>query len=138
MKRRQFLQSGSMMSLPVLLGGLEVSALTGSSLFSLLNNDDDKVLVLIQLNGGNDGLNMVIPLDQYSGLNMVRPNLVLPESSVLKLVDKTGLHPVMTGMHRLYQDENWLWFSLLVIPIRTDHISGLQIYGLRALMLINI
>ena len=105
MKRRQFLQSGSMMSLPVLLGGLEVSALTGSSLFSLLNNDDDKVLVLIQLNGGNDGLNMVIPLDQYSGLNMVRPNLVLPESSVLKLVDKTGLHPVMTGMHRLYQDE---------------------------------
>jgi len=105
MKRRQFLQSGSMMSLPVLLGGLEVSALTGSSLFSLLNNDDDKVLVLIQLNGGNDGLNMVIPLDQYSGLNMVRPNLVLPETSVLKLVDKTGLHPVMTGMHRLYQDE---------------------------------
>lgn len=103
MKRRQFLQSGSVMSLPVLLGGLEISALTQSSLFGFLK-DDDRVLVLVQLNGGNDGLNMVIPLDQYSGLNLVRPTLVLPENNVLKMTDKTGLHPSMTGMHQLYQD----------------------------------
>jgi len=54
MKRRQFLQSGSFMSLPLLLGGLEVSAISRSSLFSMVNNGDDRVLVLIQLNGGND------------------------------------------------------------------------------------
>ena len=105
MKRRQFLQSGSFLSLPVLLGGLEVSAIAKSSLFSMVNNGDDRILVLVQLNGGNDGLNMVIPLDQYSGLSQVRPNLLIPESSVLKLVDKTGIHPSMTGLHRLYQDE---------------------------------
>lgn len=105
MKRRQFLQSGSIMSLPIFLGGLEVSAMGKSSLFNLVNNGDDRVLVLIQLNGGNDGLNMVIPLDQYSGLTQVRPTLVLPETSVLKMTDKTGLHPSMTGLHRLYQEE---------------------------------
>ena len=66
MKRRQFLQSGSFMSLPVLLGGLEVSAISRSSLFNMVNNGDDRVLVLVQLNGGNDGLNMIIPMDQYS------------------------------------------------------------------------
>lgn len=105
MKRRQFLQSGSIMSLPIFLGGLEVSAMGKSSLFNLVNNGDDRVLVLIQLNGGNDGLNMVIPLDQYSGLTQVRPTLVLPETSVLKMTDKTGLHPSMSGLHRLYQEE---------------------------------
>jgi len=105
MKRRQFLQTGSLVSLPVLFGGLELSAITRSALFGMVNNGDDRVLVLIQLNGGNDGLNMVIPLDQYTGLNQVRPNLVLPESKVLKLRDKTGLHPSMTGLHTLYQEE---------------------------------
>jgi len=104
MKRRQFLQSGSLMSLPIFLGGLEVSAFSKSSLFNLINNDDDKVLVIIQLNGGNDGLNMVIPVDQYQGLSAVRPSLLLPESSLLKMVDKTALHPSMTGLHRLYNE----------------------------------
>lgn len=104
MKRRQFIQTGSLVSLPVLLSGMEVTAVTRSSLFNLVNGNDDKVLVLIQLNGGNDGLNMVIPLDQYSGLNEVRPNLVLPETSVLKLSDKTGLHSKMGGMEALFQE----------------------------------
>jgi len=104
MKRRQFLQTGSVMSLPVFLGGLEVAAISQSSLFNFISNDDDRVLVLVQLNGGNDGLNMVIPLDQYSGLSAVRPGLLIPESSVLKMTDKTGLHPSMTGLHQLYQE----------------------------------
>ncbi len=105
MKRRQFLQTGSLMSLPVILGGMEVSAISRSSLFSLINNGNDKVLVLVQLNGGNDGLNMVIPLDQYGGLTQVRTNLVIPESTVLKLKTETGIHPAMTGMQRMYNDQ---------------------------------
>lgn len=105
MKRRQFLQTGSLVSLPVLFGGLELSAITRSALFGMVNNGDDRVLVLIQLNGGNDGLNMVIPIDQYQGLNAVRPNLVIPESMVLKMKDTTGLHPSMTGMHTMFQEE---------------------------------
>lgn len=104
MKRRQFLQTGSVVSLPLFLGGAEVSAITRSSLFQLINPDDDKILVLVQLNGGNDGLNMVIPVDQYSGLSQVRPNLMLPEGKVLKLSDKTALHPFMQGMQQLFQE----------------------------------
>jgi uncharacterized protein (DUF1501 family) len=85
MKRRQFLQSGSLVSLPIFLGGLDVAAMSSSAMFNFLSNSDDRVLVLIQLNGGNDGLNMVIPLDQYDGLSKVRPTLMLPETSVLKM-----------------------------------------------------
>lgn len=105
MKRRQFLQSGSLVSLPIFLGGLDVAAMSSSAMFNFLSNSDDRVLVLIQLNGGNDGLNMVIPLDQYDGLSKVRPTLMLPETSVLKMSDKTGLHPSMTGLKRLFDDE---------------------------------
>lgn len=104
MKRRQFIQSGSLMSLPVLLSGMELSAISRSSLFGMVNNSDDKVLVIVQLNGGNDGLNMIIPLDQYSGLSKIRPNLLLPETLVLKLKDKTGIHPSMTGLHKMYHE----------------------------------
>ena len=82
MKRRQFLQTGSLVSLPVFLGGMNVSAIANSALFGLLSKADDRIIVLIQLNGGNDGLNMVIPIDQYSGLSKVRPTLMLPETSV--------------------------------------------------------
>ncbi len=105
MKRRQFLQSGSLVSLPIFLGGLEVSAIARSSLFGMLGDDNDRVLVLIQLNGGNDGLNMVVPLDQYSGLSKARPTLLLPENKVLRLTDTTGLHPAMTSLQRLFADE---------------------------------
>lgn len=104
MKRRQFLQSSSILSLPVMLGGLEVAAITSSPLFNFINNDDDKILLLVQLFGGNDGLNMVIPLDQYSGLSQVRASLLIPETSVLNLTQETGLHPAMQGLANLYKE----------------------------------
>lgn len=104
MKRRQFLQAGSIMSLPVMLGGMPINAISRSSFLDLLNTEDDRVLVIIQLNGGNDGLNMVIPIDQYEGLNAVRSNLVLPENKVLKLIDTTGFHPAMQGLQSIYDE----------------------------------
>jgi uncharacterized protein (DUF1501 family) len=66
----------------------------------------DHVLVLIQLNGGNDGLNTVIPLDQYSNLSAARSNILIPDTQVLPLsgITGTGLHPAMTGMKQLFDD----------------------------------
>ncbi len=104
MKRRKFLQSGSILTLPLMLGGMEVSALTNSGLFNIINGDSDKVLVLIQLNGGNDGLNTVIPLDQYDRLVNARPNVIIPENSILPFTETNGLHPNLGGMKALYDD----------------------------------
>ncbi|GAB4494947.1 MAG: DUF1501 domain-containing protein [Saprospiraceae bacterium] len=69
-------------------------------------NNNDRVLVLIQLIGGNDGLNTFIPLDQYDKLANVRSNVLIPENSVLSL-DGTvtnGLHPAMTHFRNMYND----------------------------------
>jgi len=63
----------------------------------------DTILVVVQLTGGNDGLNTVIPFAdaEYAKL---RPTLKIARDQVLKLNDSIGLHPSMTGFAELHQD----------------------------------
>lgn len=69
-------------------------------------NPQDRVLVLIQLNGGNDGLNTFIPLDQYDNLAINRENVLIQESQILSLngTIKNGLHPAMTDLRNMYNE----------------------------------
>lgn len=69
-------------------------------------NPNGRVLVLIQLIGGNDGLNTLIPIDQYDHLNIHRGNILIPENQVLALsgVGNTGLHPSMTQLRDMFDD----------------------------------
>src|SRR5205823_2176306 len=96
--------------LPSILEGFSIKAFAGSSplLQALLGTatDTDHVLVIVQLNGGNDGLNMVIPLDNYSLYYNARTNIAIPENKILRLNGngKTGLHPSMKGMQTLYNE----------------------------------
>lgn len=109
MKRRDFLVSASSFVLPLTVNGLGFKTFTRDSplLMSTLQNfavPNDRVLVMIYLNGGNDGLNTIIPLEYYSQYNSIRSNIAIPENQVLKLAGNlaTGLHPAMTGMRDLY------------------------------------
>ena len=105
MKRRNFLHTtGAALSIPVLLNGLPLSAVGRSSFFPSFNDDSDRVLVLVQMNGGNDGLSMIIPRDQYSELFNARSNVLIPENSILPVTDEVGFHPVMTGLRSLYDE----------------------------------
>jgi len=110
MKRKEFLQSTiPFATLPVLMNGLPLHALGQPDMMNTLSKafvNTDHVLVLIQMNGGNDGLNTVIPVDQYSNLSKARSNIMIPLSKVLVLdgEDKTGFHPSMTGMRDLYDN----------------------------------
>ena len=104
MKRRKFIQAGSFLSLPIMVGGFKVSALAENSLMNFMNGDSDRVLVLIQLNGGNDGLNCVLPKDQYAGLSQVRSNILIPESNILSITDTVGFHPEMGAMKTMFEE----------------------------------
>jgi uncharacterized protein (DUF1501 family) len=110
MKRRNFLLNTLPTALvPALIGNYSVRAMGPSPMLDALMNmatDTDHVLVIIQLNGGNDGLNTVIPKDLYSAYNAARSNVAIPENKILTLngQSKTGLHPAMTGMQSLFND----------------------------------
>lgn len=108
MKRRDFIKKVAPMSLlPFALNGQPIRAygkLLGTEAIDFTQTD--KVLVLIQLNGGNDGLNTVIPLDQYSNLTSARPDVIIPENKVLSLdgLSGTGIHPAMSKLRDMYND----------------------------------
>ena len=63
----------------------------------------DRTMVVVELSGGNDGLNTVVPFgnDEYY---RVRPNLGIREPDVIKVEDGLGFHPTMVGFERLYKD----------------------------------
>jgi len=112
MKRRDFLRNTvpAAAILPVVIDGYTVKAFNANSplLQALMDPaiDTDHVLVIVQLTGGNDGLNMVIPVSNYSGYYNARTNIAIPEGKVLKLTgnSQTGLHPKMTGIQALFND----------------------------------
>ena len=110
MKRRDFLRNTLPATiLPSFVNGHTVTALSSSPWLSTLTNfttDTDHVLVIIQMNGGNDGLNMVIPKDNYSNYFNARSNIAIPENKILALQgnNKTGLHPAMKGIQELYNN----------------------------------
>ncbi len=111
MKRRNFLRNASIIaaSVPLATSGLAANALSKKSFFARLGetvNLSDKIMVFIELGGGNDGLNTLIPLDQYSKLVQHRPDLLIPQNQVLKLsgTSKTGLHPAMTELRQMFDN----------------------------------
>ncbi len=103
MNRRKFLRNSSL----VTLGGLSVRGFSSPLMQALKSRAlEDRVLVVVQMIGGNDGLNTVIPLDQYDVLSQFRTNVLIPETQVLPLtgLSGTGLHPSMGGMRDLWED----------------------------------
>jgi uncharacterized protein (DUF1501 family) len=118
MKRRRFIQMATSFSaLPLALKGQNLYAL-GRNLFleNLTSLHPDRILVLVQLNGGNDGLNTLIPLDQYGNLSKARSNIMIPENKVLSLEGDLGLHPSMEKLRQLYNEEKILFIQNVGYP----------------------
>ena len=110
MKRRDFLQNTIPAAiLPSIIDNFSIRVLGDNPVMAALLNtyvETDRVLVIIQLNGGNDGLNMVIPLDQYSNYYNARTNIAIPQNKVLTLngTNTVGLHSSMAGLQNMYNN----------------------------------
>ena len=97
-KRKQFIQIGSLATASLLLPKF-LKAFEGRTLVPMGN----KVVVILQLSGGNDGLNTVIPVrnDLYY---KARPRLGIAKDKALLLTDEVGLNPALTGFKELFDD----------------------------------
>ncbi|MEO6874803.1 MAG: DUF1501 domain-containing protein [Opitutaceae bacterium] len=70
---------------------------------SLAPEKDRPILVLVQLAGGNDGLNTLVPFEDANYYRL-RPTIGIAKEKVLRLNGTLGLHPSCIAMHRLVQD----------------------------------
>ncbi|MBN2814805.1 MAG: DUF1501 domain-containing protein [Bacteroidales bacterium] len=113
MNRRKFIRNIGMASAgSVMLSGVPVRLLAAnSSLKMVAANGNNNVLIFVQLHGGNDALNTLIPVNQYDTYYTYRPNIAIPDSGsrkfiqvddTLALEDQMGLHPDMIGFKELY------------------------------------
>ncbi|SMO54201.1 DUF1501 domain-containing protein [Solitalea koreensis] len=101
MKRREFLRNSALVSgaflIPSFLKPFEALAAETIGF---------KRLVIIQLSGGNDGLNMIIPHGNDIYYNL-RPSLGIETAEVIKLNAMQGLNPAMSALQEIY-DQGWM------------------------------
>ncbi len=116
MKRRHFIKLSSAAS-AIALTPFELQAAM-KSFMPLVECPDisNRKLVLINLAGANDGLNTIVPINQYDIYSNLRPTIKVPISGVNKYINldtslqdnqQIGLNPALTGLKSLY-DKSWL------------------------------
>jgi uncharacterized protein (DUF1501 family) len=104
MKRRSFVSSALSVAF---LGGSNSTALAqavGAPALPALGGtvDPDNVLVVVQMQGGNDGLNTVVPWSD-DAYHRVRPAIGIADAQVLKLNDRIGFNSALKGLNELYK-----------------------------------
>ncbi|MGB3546841.1 MAG: DUF1501 domain-containing protein [Saprospiraceae bacterium] len=104
--RRSFLRNlGLVTAGGMLLNRLPVSALAPSRLnHALTSGTEDRILVLIRLQGGNDGLNTIIPVYDYGTYEALRPGLAIPIAQTMELNGSLRLTNHLSGIYPLWQD----------------------------------
>lgn len=106
LNRRDFIKLTSIASasLPFALSGFPLYANDKPKEYQF-NTENENILVLVQLQGGNDGLNTVFDLNQYDNLQSVRSNIIIPESELLTVNSTTSFHPAMAGLQNIWNKD---------------------------------
>jgi len=104
--RRSFLRNlGVAGGAAIFLNNLPVRAMASSPLaWALSNSNSDRVLVLIRLKGGNDGLNMIVPIFDYGTYQANRPTIAIPQNEVIALSAELAMPNTMQPLQNMWLD----------------------------------
>lgn len=138
MQRRNFLKILSAAGItPFTVNGFSMRPFSNSRIGRILSTCDgveDRVLILIQLKGGNDGVNTLIPINQYDTYADLRPTIKIPDTgpekyinldNTLPLQDTIGIHPILTSFKQMY-DQGWM---RVVQGVGYENINGSHFKG---------
>ncbi len=105
MNRKEFLQQLSLISGGVAfgMGGIPVKAFAHNPFAINMEDTNGKIFVLVQLSGGNDGLNTLVPYENPLYYNK-RANIAIKKENVLPLTSQMGLNPAMSAFRELYDN----------------------------------
>ena len=120
MKRREFLSSAGAAVVAVLAPGIALAQRSQAGYANLL--------VLVELKGGNDGLNTVVPYAdaQYYAL---RPRLAIPRDQVLQLDAQAGLHPALEPLMAMWKDRELAVVQSVGYPnANLSHFRSIEIW----------
>lgn len=111
--RRSFLSTLGVGALGsgLMLGGIPVNAMARTKFLNrLMASDNDRVLILIQLGGGNDGLNTVVPFENDIYYQK-RPTIAITKEESIQLSDEIGIHPAMASLQPMWGNGNMAVFN---------------------------
>ena len=138
MKRRNFIKLTSTASAISLLPSQVTASLNIAKSF-LDCTISNRKLVLINLAGGNDGLNTIIPINYYDIYSNLRPSIKIPSNGVNSYInldetlDETqqiGLHPSLTGIKNLYDNDLLRIIQSVGYPSQNkSHFASTDIYS---------
>ena len=104
--RRSFLQAlGLSGGASMVLGNFPVYASSPTPLGKAISQlENDRILVLIRLKGGNDGLNTIVPLNDYDTYANNRETIKIEENDILNLSDDYGVPDYLDSLNSLWED----------------------------------
>lgn len=104
--RRSFLQTLGLTGLSsMVLANSKIAFATNTQLTNAIDNaDNENVLLIIKLFGGNDGLNMIVPVNQYDEYANNRPTIKIPENGLISLSDAYAMPNFMEGLEPMWKE----------------------------------
>ena len=109
MKRRTFLSTTAAAAVGTqVLGGIPLKAFSPGDLGERVQADDDRILIVIQMFGGNDGLNTIVPVDDPEYYK-IRPSIAVPKIKAVNVLSNVYMHPSLDSkapynLKRMFED----------------------------------